>query len=160
MEENTENNEPQNLFDTHVQYVEASSGSRFFNLLIDNLFMNYALGYATGYLIAKVLASVAPEFLVRIVYGDDRVDYYLFIYIVAIFNYLMYYTICEKAFNGYTLGKMITGTKAIRADGQPLTFKDAFLRSLSRLVPFEPFSALGGTPWHDSWTKTTVIKAR
>jgi len=67
--------------------------------------------------------------------------------------------VCEKAFKGRTLGKVISGTRAIRNDGGELTLKDALLRSLSRLVPFEVFSGFG-TPWHDSWTNTQVIKAR
>ena len=66
----------------------------------------------------------------------------------------------EKLFKGYTVGKLITGTRAIREDGKELTFKNAILRSLSRMVPFEPFSAFGGSPWHDRWTKTRVIKSR
>jgi uncharacterized RDD family membrane protein YckC len=84
----------------------------------------------------------------------------LILYLVGILNYLLYYTFCEKVFKGYTLGKLITGTRAIRDDGNELTFKDAILRSLSRLVPFEALSAFGYSPWHDSWTKTTVIKSR
>ena len=80
--------------------------------------------------------------------------------ILGWFNYLIYYTFCELAFKGYTLGKLITGTKAIRNDGQPLMFKDTLLRSLSRMVPFEVFSGFGDKPWHDSWTNTTVVKAR
>ena len=81
---------------------------------------------------------------------------------IAYFNYIFYYTICETAFKGYTLGKIITGTRAVRNDGSNLTFKDAILRSLSRIVPFEVFSGLGSpcNPWHDTWTKTMVIKAR
>jgi uncharacterized RDD family membrane protein YckC len=63
-------------------------------------------------------------------------------------------------FGGRTLGKLITGSKAVREDGTSLTWKDACLRSLSRMVPFEPFSALGGAPWHDRWTKTTVVRTR
>ncbi|ODT91451.1 MAG: hypothetical protein ABS85_12565 [Sphingobacteriales bacterium SCN 48-20] len=85
----------------------------------------------------------------------------LFSYEIVLISYLLYYSICEKVFKGYTLGKLLSGTRAIRADGGELTFKDAFLRSLSRLVPFEQFSIWSGNGlWHDSWTKTRVIKAR
>jgi uncharacterized RDD family membrane protein YckC len=63
-------------------------------------------------------------------------------------------------FRGYTLGKFITGTRAIRDDDDELTFKDALLRSLCRIVPLEVFSALAGFPWHDRWTKTKVVKTR
>jgi hypothetical protein len=43
--------------------------------------------------------------------------------------------------------------------GNYLIDRIAFLRSLSRLVPFEPFSALKkpSYPWHDRWTRTLVI---
>lgn len=160
--ENVQHTEPAtNIFDDQHQLVEASMGSRFLNFLIDNLFMNFALSFATGYLVGMILSYVAPDFLLSVSYEENRgVNYYILIFMISYFNYLFYYTICEKAFNGYTLGKIITGTKAIRTDGTALTFKDAILRSLSRIVPFEAFSALGGRPWHDSWTNTMVVKAR
>jgi uncharacterized RDD family membrane protein YckC len=91
-----------------------------------------------------------PESLEVVVFGV----------ILAYFNYIIYYTFCEKLFRGYTLGKLVTGTRAIRTDGQELTFRDTILRTLSRIVPFEVFSGFGGHPWHDEWTKTMVIKSR
>ena len=144
------------------QYTDASQGQRFLNWLVDNLLMNYGLGYLTGTMVGYLLAEIAPDYMMRLAYEhDDNTFDLLFLgYIVGIFNYLFYYTICEKSFKGYTLGKLLTGTRAIRNDGQELTFKDAVLRSLSRIVPFEAFSALGGTPWHDRWTDTRVIKSR
>jgi uncharacterized RDD family membrane protein YckC len=146
---------------TQYQLTEASTAQRFFNYLIDHLFMNYVMGYATGYLYGKLLFAIAPDFLYSIaIEGEQGWRYYLLIYIIWFFNYFIYYTFCEGAFRGYTLGKLITGTRAIKNDGSRLSLKDAFLRTLSRIVPFEAFSALGGTPWHDSWTKTTVIKSR
>lgn len=161
MEESIQPVEEQvNLFDNELQYTEATTGQRFLNFIIDNLFMRFALSYASGYAVAYLLLAVAPDFLTEIAYDDRGWRFWTLAYIIGFFNYLIYYTICEKAFKGYTLGKLITGTRAIRNDGTELTIKDAILRSLSRLVPFEPFSALGGTPWHDSWTKTMVIKAR
>lgn len=161
MNEEIQAGQTQDLFDSHVLYTPAAQGSRFVNFLIDNLFMNFALSYATGYLVGYILLQVAPDFLNSIANDEEHgINYYLLVFIISYFNYILYYTICEKAFNGYTLGKLITGTRAIRNDGQPLTFKDALLRSLSRIVPFEVFSGLGDKPWHDSWTNTTVIKAR
>jgi len=146
------------LSDSDIRLVEASTGQRFGNWIIDNLFMRFALSYATGILIGMILQAVAPEVLNGIVEGR-RFDYYLVLILVGYLNYIVYYTICEKLFQGKTLGKLITGTKAIREDGQPLTFKDAILRSLVRIVPFEVFSGFG-VPWHDSWTRTTVVRAR
>jgi uncharacterized RDD family membrane protein YckC len=156
MEENIQAEEHQHLFDSHIEYTEATQGQRFLNWLIDNLLMRYGLSIVTGYAAGYLLGTFFPEYTMHLVNNENTWDLLLLGYIIGFFNYLIYYTICEKAFKGYTLGKLLTGTRAIRDDGQELTFKDAFLRSLSRLVPFEVFSALGNKPWHDTWTKTTV----
>ncbi len=141
------------------QHTYATQGQRFVNWLVDNLLMRFGLSYLTGYLIALLLLEIAPDLLYEIAYGD-RASEFLVAYIVGIFNYLLYYTLCEKLFKGYTLGKLISGTRAIRQDGGELTFKDAFLRSLCRLVPFEVFSGFNELTWHDQWTKTMVVKVR
>ncbi len=144
------------------QYEYATSWQRFFNLVIDNLLMNYGLSYLTGFLLGIILREVAPGFLTKIIYSGSTfsTEMLLFGYLLSFLNYLLYYTLCEKLFKGYTLGKLITGTRAIRQDGNELTFKDAILRSLSRLVPFEVFSGFNTLTWHDSWTNTMVVKAR
>jgi len=143
-----------------ITYNYATTGQRFLNFLIDNVLMNYGLSYLTGTAVGFLIAALFPDYALKISSSSDRMDLLLLGYMIAIINYLVYYTICEKAFKGYTLGKLITGTRAIRDDGGELTLKDAFLRTLSRLVPFEVFSAFGGHPWHDLWTKTMVIKSR
>jgi len=143
-----------------ITYEYATQGQRFLNFLIDYLLMKFGLSFLTARAVGFILAIVAPKYMESLVYTLGWWDRLLITYMVWIINYLFYYTICEKGFRGYTLGKLITGTRAIREDGGELTFKDAILRSLSRLVPLETFSAFGGYPWHDSWTKTKVIKAR
>ena len=140
-----------------VEYTEASKGQRFINYLLDYLVMYFGIAYATTYLLLQVLLATSPETAYDL-FGGGNV---LASYIIAIANHLLYYTICEKVFRGHTLGKLVTGTRVIREDGEELTFKDAFLRTLSRLVPFEAFSIwFGEGMWHDTWTKTKVIKTR
>ena len=153
------NAQQENLFDDYVQYKVATSGQRFVNLLVDNLLMRFALSYVTGTFVGFMIGKFFPGYAAHILDETNAWDLLLLGYAISIFNYLLYYTICEKAFKGYTLGKLISGTRAIREDGKELTFKDALLRSLSRLVPFEVFSGFG-RPWHDSWTNTTVIQVR
>lgn len=81
--------------------------------------------------------------------------FFLFMYFAII---ILYYTLLEGS-KGKTLGKLITKTKVVTEDGDPITYKQAFLRTLCRFVPFEPFSAFFGlTMWHDQWTKTVVVK--
>lgn len=147
--------------ETHVEYVYATQGQRFVNWLIDNLLMRFGLSWLTGMGVGYILGLLAPEFMQRLIYeGERSVDLLLLAYLIGIVNYLLYYTLCEKLFKGYTLGKLISGTRAIRQDGGELTVRNAFLRSLSRLVPFEVFSGFGTLTWHDQWTDTMVVKAR
>ena len=77
--------------------------------------------------------------------------------------FLIYY-IPQEAFSGRTLGKLITGTKAISEDGTELTFGQVLGRTLCRFIPFEAFSFLGGNGrprgWHDKIPKTKVISVR
>lgn len=158
--------EPQvsDLFSDHQEFVEAAQGQRFLNLIIDGLFMRFVLSLATAYLFGYIMAGVMPDFLRDVAYeietGDRTWRFWVLAFLLGRFNFLIYYFICEKAFKGYTLGKLITGTRAIRNDGQELTLKDAILRTLCRLIPLEAFSGLGIRPWHDTWTKTTVVKTR
>ena len=138
----------------------ASTGARFLNFLIDAILIQYGLAFITGAAIGLVIFSLFPDAAEAFYLGSNQFLVLGISYVIGCVNYIIYYTFCEKVFNGKTLGKLITGTKAIREDGTPLTFRDAILRSLSRIVPFEAFSGFGGHPWHDGWTKTLVIKTR
>ncbi len=151
------------VIDPLSQYQYGTQWQRFVNWLIDNLLMRFGLSYLSGTAVGMILGAVAPDFLYSMLdseSGGPGWGLYVLGYMVSILNYLVYYTLCEKLFKGYTLGKVITGTRAIRQDGGELTFKDAFLRSASRLVPFELFSGFSTLTWHDSWTNTMVIKSR
>jgi uncharacterized RDD family membrane protein YckC len=153
----------QDLFAEHdlYQFTYASTWQRFFNLLIDTIVMRFVLSFATAKLLVFVLNTISPNLSYKLFVEDsDKVNLFIAAYLITIINYLFYYTFCEKVFNGYTLGKLVTGTRAVREDGQELTFRNAILRSLCRMVPFEPFSGFGGHPWHDNWTGTMVVKSR
>ena len=127
-----------------INQEPVSTGIRFANYIID-----IVIFYVLVVLIALLLASLEPE-------GQDKAFVYLITYLI----YVGYYTAMEGATQGRTIGKLITGSKVIKEEGSPITWKDALMRSLARIVPFEPFSALGGYPWHDKWTKTKVIKSK
>lgn len=149
----------ESYIDNH--FVYATQGQRFLNWLIDNILMRFGLTYLTGMGVGFIIAIAAPDFFENIAYSSGGTfALYSIALFIAYLNYIIYYTLCEKLFKGYTLGKLITGTRAIRQDGKELTFKNALLRSLSRCVPFEVFSGFSTLTWHDSWTDTMVIKAR
>jgi len=142
------------------RYTEATLGQRLMNFLLDGALSHYGLSQLINYFVG-LISGIYIRTSVTIYAMGLEITVPLFSYEIVLISYLLYYSICEKVFKGYTLGKLLSGTRAIRADGGELTFKDAFLRSLSRLVPFEQFSIWSGNGlWHDSWTKTRVIKAR
>ncbi len=111
----------------------ASKGVRFINFIIDSLII---VGI-TKYLDGDIKKGV-----------------------VYIFTFLLYYSAFEWFLNGKTIGKLITKTRAIKDNGEFLTLKEAFARSVLRLIPIESFVCLitdYAYGWHDRWTNTIVI---
>src|SRR4051812_6277418 len=91
------------LSDLDIPYQNASTGQRFLNYFIDNLFMRLGLTFVTTAFFGFVLGFLSPAgYLKNMIQNDSGL--WLFVIVVVIFNYVMYYTLCEKLFNGYTLG--------------------------------------------------------
>lgn len=135
-----------------IAHEPASTGVRFANYLIDLIgfyVLMFVIGLVIGLMQLQNDGYYEDETMSGSKFGDFLISYAL---------YMLYYTVFEGATKGRSLGKLITGTTAIQEDGNPITWNKALMRSLSRLVPFEQLSALWGTPWHDSWTQTTVVK--
>lgn len=74
--------------------------------------------------------------------------------------YVIYYVVLEFLF-GRTLGKVLTGTRVVTSEGRALSMPTAVLRTLCRFLPLEPMSfSLGETWWHDSLSRTQVVRMR
>lgn len=134
--------------------ASADKGVRFLNFLIDWC-LGLVVVYAAGYCLGAVLVLTNPNIGEWI--AANQVLFKLFNYSYGYLVIVLFYSLQEGLLKGRTIGKLITGTVAIREDGQPLTWGDVFGRSFSRIVPFEPFSGFS-VPWHDTWTNTTVVK--
>ncbi len=134
------------------QYEEASTGIRFANYIIDLIsFYILFIGAFTAFILItndEAIITWIDELPVLV----DR--------LLGLLMYGIYMSLVEGFSKGRSLGKLITGTRAIRWDNQPFSWSDALGRGFSRVVPFEPFSALWGNPWHDKWTDTRVVKNR
>jgi uncharacterized RDD family membrane protein YckC len=79
--------------------------------------------------------------------------------IVYLLIYPALYFLCEYKWQR-TPGKFLTKTIVIDEYGNKPELRQLALRSLIRLVPFEPFSCLGDNSngWHDRWATTFVVK--
>lgn len=141
----------------------ASVGQRLLNFIVDTI-AYYILCYVVGAIFIAMYLIGNAEDLARARAGQPREvqggTIQLILFFGFIFFIILYYVLFEKITKGRSIGKYITGTKVISDDGNPLSWKQAILRSLIRFVPFEPLSAFGGNPWHDQWTNTRVIKIK
>src|SRR3954465_8801412 len=96
-------------------YVDpADKGLSFANYLIDQIVMvvliNVILVMWTA--IAKTTGGASPETYL----GSDinlNMHFLLVRVVVSLVITIIYYTICEAAMNGRTLGKLVTGTIAV-----------------------------------------------
>lgn len=145
MEENSSN-----LFGEEHISVPATTGQRFINHLIDII-----IYYALLFVIGIFAGLMSPESFA------DESETGLGWYVIGIIIFLGYYTLSEGS-SGKTIGKLITGTKVVSENGDSISYKDAFIRSLCRLVPLEPLSIFfsEGGMWHDKWSRTQVVKKK
>ncbi|MCJ7933220.1 MAG: RDD family protein [Chryseobacterium sp.] len=136
---------------TIVEYNKASLGIRFVNNLLD--------------LIVLIVINVIISNISNILYEITSVDFFYFYsnggifweLFIGNFNCFLYYFLMENYLDGRTVGKYITGTKAISTDGTKPTTQQIVYRNLARLIPFDGLSFFGVNGWHDSWSDTRVI---
>ncbi|NSL90312.1 RDD family protein [Chitinophaga solisilvae] len=128
------------------QYEVATREQRFINFLIDYAVYVVALG-----IVAYIFGAT---------FMSDSLGTQLLLQLLFLAMYVGYYYFMETFMDGRTLGKMVTGTRAVLKNGNRMPSGKILLRSLARAVPFEPFSAFGTSPWHDEWTGTVVIKSK
>lgn len=127
----------------YVLVAPATTGKRLVNYIVD---------YITEFLILFIFVILAGLFT-----GTLATT----ILILGYVFYFGYYLILESLF-GRTLGKVFTKTKVVDRQGNKPSFWRIFGRSLSRYIPFEPFSFLFGAypmGWHDTISKTLVVSA-
>lgn len=137
------------LSEFEVNLVRAHAGKRFANYIID-IFVNMGL---SGLLVAFLSSFI------RITIDNGSSASELLEGIIYSVLFALFYGLIEGIFKGKSLGKAITRTRAVNVDGTRISFRTAFLRGFSRVVPFEFFSALSNQPhpWHDEWTATYVV---
>lgn len=131
--------------------IRAETGKRLLNYIIDLLSF-----YAVFFVFGIILAIVKPDVFDSI---DETAGFRLVDRIITLAFYGLYMGTIEAMFKGKSLGKFFSKTRTVNLDGTPISTSTAFLRGLSRAVPFSVFSAFGSpcNPWQDKWTDTMVI---
>jgi uncharacterized RDD family membrane protein YckC len=128
------------------QLVDAGAGARLANVLID---------FVGRFVLMTIVVTVLA--LLGITLPEGR----LFEALYGLISMFIYYLVFEGT-SGRSLGKLVTGTRVVTESGGRPTLSQICGRTLSRLVPFEPFSFLGASPtgWHDRWSGTRVVRVR
>ncbi|WP_298531531.1 RDD family protein [uncultured Algibacter sp.] len=137
----------------------ATKGNRFTNYIVDIIFI---------VVIFLVFVFVSSYFYYSYAEDTTAVDAYLNEeetisplldrLITSVALALIYFAL-EFFTRGRSIGKFITKTRVVLADGSKPTALDYLKRSFSRIIPFEAFSFLGaeGRGWHDTISKTYVV---
>ena len=122
-----------------VPLVDANSGKRFLNLLID-----------VGIVIFLVVIFN------KIIYSRSIFSYFGLFKILDIAVIFAYFYGLENSI-GQTVGKMITKTKVVNLEGGKPTTQQMLVRTFSRVIPLEPVLLIGGKWLHDSLSQTRVV---
>lgn len=141
--------------DTAVALVPATKLRRFVHWLVDRIVVVGII------FLAMVAAGVVGgeevlDWAERLTWWQDQ--------LIGFAVTIAYYTLMEGT-TGITIGKLLTGTRVVDEAGRRISFLQASLRSLSRVVPFEAFSVLFADDedprgLHDRWPKTRVVRSR
>ena len=146
------------ISDERLKIEPAGRWRRFFNWLID-------------YVCFTLLSMVALMPYVVWLYlrgGEAALDSLetpnlLRDYGIGIAAMLLYYIPMESIF-GFTVGKLVTGTRVVTEDGGKPRWGQIIGRTFARFIPFEPFSLLFSSDerrgWHDSLPKLYVVRKR
>jgi uncharacterized RDD family membrane protein YckC len=129
----------------------AGLGSRMINYLFDML----GIG-----LLVNGVTLVMTEMGYGALLTDDNGDPLLgFPLIITVYSVNFAYYCMLEGLTGRTLGKFISGTYVVTADGLKPDFLTILGRTLCRFIPFEPLSFLfGDLGFHDRFSKTRVVR--
>ena len=137
----------------------ASKGSRFTNYIID-LISFFVVVFGTIFLFATLYYTLAEDVtpMDNFITGIENMNPLLDRLFTAIILSLLYFS-TETLLKGRSVGKYITKTKVVLADGSNPSPIDYLKRSFSRVIPFEALSFLGaeGRGWHDTISNTYVV---
>jgi len=138
-------------FNNHYQeidlsYCRASSGKRLANYVID-LTVFYIILFSVYICIGILFSGILDGI-------NDLVDR-----LIAMVCYGFIMCLIEAVSRGKSIGKLITGTKAVNLDGSEINFAKAFTRNMIRVIPFNAISGLSSpcNPWHDRLSDTMVV---
>jgi uncharacterized RDD family membrane protein YckC len=125
----------------------ASKGRRFGTLVVDYI----------GYSLSAFVIGV----LIGIIFGQRGVQFVRSVptFALGLILLIAYYVFFEGLW-ARTPGKLVFGTMVVTESGHKPHLLQIVTRTLCRFIPFEAFSFLGALGWHDSISRTRVIRTK
>ena len=131
--------------------VVVGQGVRFGYFMIDVVFL-YIIQIIIGVILGVILGVTGNLDML-----EEGTGFSIFLNLSGYLIYFLYYSISE-GFGGTSLGKLICGYTVINDQAEKMSFGKAMLRTVCRLIPFEAFSCFAERGWHDTLSKTYVVK--
>lgn len=126
---------------------------------IGHYVLDYLVIIFLAFILGIVLYIISPQLVENLDKFSLKINLIVFKYDIDLFGYgllVLYYFVSEILLQR-TIGKFATNTIVIDEYGNKPSNKAIFIRSISRLIPFEPLSCLGERGWHDTISKTFVV---
>lgn len=142
----------QDIEEEMLSRKDATIKLRFVNYIID-LLSFYAIIIT---LILLVALTAYGSRVFQVIENLDELSDFVLLHVL----YGLYMLVIEGVFKGKTLGKLITGTRVVHQGTTSFSWRDAFRRGCMRMIPLEYVTGCVGSPFHDQWTETRVIKER
>ncbi|MDR6966777.1 putative RDD family membrane protein YckC [Flavobacterium arsenatis] len=135
--------------------IIATGWQRFGNYMVDMIFIYIII--ILLFIFIGLISSFfdSNEFMVWLDNMGDLEFYLIFSLLVLI------YFIFFETFTSRSLAKYITGTIVVYEDGSKPNLGTITKRTLSRFIPFDALTFLGGARgWHDSISDTYVVSKK
>jgi uncharacterized RDD family membrane protein YckC len=127
--------------------VIAGKGRRFGTLVVDYIGCSLS-GFLIGVLIGIIFGRSGVQFI-------RSVPSFVFGLIMLIAYYVFFEGMWAR-----TPGKLVFGTVVVTESGHKPHLLQVVTRTLCRFIPFEAFSFFGALGWHDSISRTRVIRTK
>lgn len=137
-------------YEVYRNVNDVASGPKFAHFIIDAICFQIVI-YIINYVLQLLINFTEFSALINLTLT-------LITNISLLIFYPALYAFCEYKWQR-TPGKFLTKSIVIDEYGNKPELRVIILRSLIRIVPFEPLSSLGepSSGWHDRWSKTWVV---
>ncbi len=150
----------ENQGDNSIMYIEVKCVGKLTRLghFIADIIGYYIFSIFIGFILGFVLALFGESQSFIEIFSERNPNGPLYSSLFGLTIIVLYYLLSET-FMHRTPGKFLTGSFVVNEYGEKPNFNAVLVRTVSRLVPFEPFSCLAssGRGWHDTWSHTFVV---